>query len=190
MDDQNDEEAYKEFILTRVDEVYLKALYQPRIRYNGVTLQQFMDVLINDFQATPEEREEVRKLIDAPWDPNQHIITLFADIKKHLTTLAEIKNAIPYPAEDFNEAVYMVVSGTKKFIKSCEKWKRKPVGDRSTEAQVRTFFKDVYEIFDANRNSFHEIGVAYNAVMQGKLNKISAENTQMKQQLAENQAVA
>ena len=69
-----------------------------------------MDILINDFQATLEERAEMRKLIEIAWDPNQHIITLLANIKKHLTTLAEMKNAIPYTAEDFIEAVYMAVT--------------------------------------------------------------------------------
>ena len=78
MDDQSAEEALKKFILSRVEDVYLEALHQPRIRYKGKTLRQFMDVLIIDFQATPEERAEVRKLISTAWDPNQHIITLFA----------------------------------------------------------------------------------------------------------------
>ena len=58
LDDQAAEEVLKEFILSRVDEVYLEALYEPRIRYKGKTLRQFMDVLIVDFQATPEERAE------------------------------------------------------------------------------------------------------------------------------------
>ena len=48
-----------------------------------------MDVLIDDFQATPEEQAVVRDLIEAPWDPNQHIIKLFVNIKKHLETLEE-----------------------------------------------------------------------------------------------------
>ena len=98
-----------------------------------------MDVLISDFQATPEERADVRKLIDTAWDPDQHIVTLFPRTKKHLTTLAEMKNAVPYPPQDFIEAVYMAVRGTKQFTKACEKWKRKPAQDRATEEQARTF---------------------------------------------------
>ena len=99
-----------------------------------------MDVLISDFQATPEERAEVRKLIDTAWDPNQHIVTLFASTKKNLTTLAEMKNAVHYPSQYFVDVVYMAVRGTKQFTKACEKWKRKPAQDRATEAQARTFF--------------------------------------------------
>ena len=156
----------KIFILTRVDEIYLDALCSPKFRFKRKTLRQFMDLLIDDFQATPEERVTVRKLIEAPWDPNQHIIKLFVNLKKHLTTLGEMKNVIPYPDEDFIEALYMVVKKTKQFTKVCEKWKRKPLVDRSTKAQAREYFKGVYEISDTRCNSFHEMGVANNVVMQ------------------------
>ena len=73
---------------------------------------------------------------------------------------------------------------TKQFTKTCEEWKQKLIGNRSTEAQARAYFKAVYGIFDAERDSFHEIGVANNAVMQGKLDEAAAEMAQMKQQLA------
>ena len=74
-----------------------------------------MDVRINDYQATPEERAEVRKLIETAWDPNKHIITLFTNIKTHLTSLVEKKNTIPYPEENFIKAVYLAVTGSKQF---------------------------------------------------------------------------
>ena len=70
LDDQNAEEVCKKFIISKVDEVYLKALWEPRIQYKGKTLQQFLDVLIDDFQATLEEQAAVRALIEAAWDPN------------------------------------------------------------------------------------------------------------------------
>ena len=68
------------------------------------------------------------------------------------------------------------------------KWKQKPFAERSTEAQARAYFKGVYEIFDAKRDSFHEMGVVNNVVMQEKMNSLAAENAQMKQEMAENQA--
>mmetsp|Transcript_24127 Transcript_24127/g.27593 ORF Transcript_24127/g.27593 Transcript_24127/m.27593 type:complete len:179 (-) Transcript_24127:381-917(-) len=147
-----------------------------------------MDLLIDDFQATPEERAVVKKLIEANWDPNQHIIKLFANLKEYLTTLGEMKNAILYPEEDFIEALYMVVKKTKQFTKACEKWKRKPLVDRSTETQAREYFKGVYEIFDAKRDSLHDMGVTNNVVMQEKMDSLAAENAQMKQEMAANQS--
>ena len=86
MDDQNVEESLKLFILSRFDEVYFDDLKDTRFGYKGVTIRDFMDLLIDDFPATPEERAAVKKLIEADWDPNQHIIKLFLYLKEHLTT--------------------------------------------------------------------------------------------------------
>ena len=84
----------------------------------------------------------------------------------------------------------MAVHGTKQFTKACGKQERKPAQDRATEEQARTFFKDVYEIFDAEREPFHDTRVANNLVMQEKLDEATAEMAQMKHQLAAQQAVA
>ena len=62
-----------------------------------------------------------KDLIDAPWDPNQHIIKLFANTKKHLTTWEEMKNAIPYLDEDFIDALYLTVkkrSSSQNYVKN------------------------------------------------------------------------
>ena len=48
----------------------MRELHTARIRYKGVTLRQFVDLLIDNYKATPEERADVKKLIEAPWDPN------------------------------------------------------------------------------------------------------------------------
>lgn len=58
-----------------MDEIYMKELHQPRIWYKGVVLQQFMDVSIDDYQATLEEWAPVEKLIKVQWDPNQNIVS-------------------------------------------------------------------------------------------------------------------
>ena len=85
----------------------MKALHHPKIWYKGVTLRQFMNVLIDNYQATREERAVVKKRIKEPWDPNQHIKKSFEHIRTYLQTFAEMKNAVPYPAEDFLEEGYM-----------------------------------------------------------------------------------
>ena len=66
-----------------------------------------MDVLINDYQVALEEHQRsirgaseeqtiVEKLIKAPWNSNQTIVTMFGNVQINLTTLVEIKNTIPY----------------------------------------------------------------------------------------------
>ena len=104
-----------------------------------------------------------------PKSTHYHIISEYQEAPHNFG-----RNEKSYPVEDFFEAVYMAVRGTKQFRKACGKWKRKPAHEQATEAQARTFFKDVYEIFDAERDSFHEIGAANNAVMQGKFDEATA----------------
>ena len=169
LEDMNTEEAYKKINISVIDAVYLKPLWEPRFEYKWKSLHDFLDLLIDEFQATPEEQAAVKALIEQAWGPNNHIVKLFSRIKKKLTILAEMKNVIPYLEEDFVEALYMVVQKTKQFQKACTKWKRKPAVDHATEAQPRAYFKDVYGIYDEERDSFHEVGVANNAVMQEKM---------------------
>jgi len=87
---------------------------------------------------------------------------MFDTLKTNLETLADMKNVVPYPPADYIEAAYMAIQKTKQFAKACTNWKRKPPGDRATENQLRTYFGDKYEIFDAERDSLHDIGVANN----------------------------
>ena len=84
-----------------------------KIQIQRKTLRDFLDLLIDDFQATPEERAAVKALIEQAWDPNEHIVKLFLRLKKQLTILGEMKYVIPYPEEDFIEALYMAVQKTK-----------------------------------------------------------------------------
>ena len=90
------------------------------------------------------------------------------NLKEHLTTLGEMKNAIPYSDKDFIKALYMAIHKSKQSTKACAKWKQKPAAERATKVQARAYFKDVCEIFDAERDSFHEMGVTNNVVMQKK----------------------
>ena len=184
LNDQNVEEAMKKFIISNFDEVYFDDLKDTRFGYKGVTTRDLLDLLIADYPATPEERAAVRKLIEAAWDPNQHIVKLFAYLKEHLTTLAKMKGIATYTDEEFIEAVYMAIVKTKQFSKACVKWKRLPAADRLTEAQARAYFKNVYELFDIERDSFHELGIANNVVMTDRLNSLAAENAAIKQELA------
>ena len=85
----------------------MKSLHQPKIRYKGVTLQQFIDLLINNYQATLEKQADAKKLIKVQCDPNQHIEILFDRLRTHLQTLAEMKNTIPYPPEKSLEIGYI-----------------------------------------------------------------------------------
>ena len=59
IEDRNTEEACKELIISVIDKVYLEELWDKRFGYKGKTLRDIMDLLIDDYQATLEEREAV-----------------------------------------------------------------------------------------------------------------------------------
>ena len=69
--------------------------------------------------------------------------------------------AIYTPAE-FIEAVYMAIQRTGEFNRDCEKWKRLPAQSRTTEAQIRAFFLEKYEMWDVNK-SLQDVGIAAQA---------------------------
>ena len=147
-----------------------------------------MDLLIDNYQATPEERAVVKVLIEQACDPNERIIKLYWRLKKQLTILAEMKDAIPYPEEDFVEALYMAVQKTRQFPKVCSKWKKKDEGDCATKAQARTYFNNMCEVCDKQRDSLHDIGVANNVEMKEALAKLTADNVQIKLEMANQNA--
>ena len=97
-----------------------------------------------------------------------------------------MKDAIQYPEKNFVEALYMAVQKTKQFPKACSKWKKKPEWARNTQAQAKAYFKDMYELFDEQRDSLHEMGVANNGVMQEQLDSLAAENKLMRQDIVTN----
>ena len=77
----------------------------------------------------------------------------------------------------------MAIRNTKQFTKACAHWKRKPPGERATEIQFRIYFCDKYEVFNAERDALHDIGVANNAKLQEKLDRTQAQVTEMSSKL-------
>ena len=57
------------------------------------------------------------------------------------------------------------------------------------EVKARAYFKDVYDIFHAERDSFHEIGAANKVVMPEKIDSLETGNTKMRQRIEADQAV-
>jgi hypothetical protein len=53
----------------------------------------------------------------------------------------------------FIKYVYNAIRGSGQFEEACIKWKALPENDRSTIAQIRTFFSRKYDVFDAQQNS-------------------------------------
>ena len=82
----------------------MNSLHQSKIRYKGVTLQQFMDLLIDNYQITPEEQTDVKKFIKAPWDPNQHIEALYDSQKTNLESLEKSEKRCTIPTRRIHQS--------------------------------------------------------------------------------------
>jgi hypothetical protein len=113
------------------------------------------------YPAEPEEVTSLETELREPWDANNHIENLFQSIKEGCDTLIRM-NAIVIADADrtFIKYVYNAIRGSGQFEGACIKWKALPENDRSTIAQIRTFFSRKYDIFDAQQNSLHQAGVA------------------------------
>ena len=101
-----------------------------------------------------------------------------------------MKNNVPYPPEDFIEAGYMAIQQSKQFTKACEQCKRKTAIKRATEAQFREYFSNKYEVFDAEHDLLHDIGVANNAELKEKLERTQAQVSKMGAQLVAQSSLA
>jgi len=97
--DQAAEEACKEFIIFRIDEVYMKPLKNHRTGYKGVNLLQLLDHLTDTYPEDPEERDTIKKSITEPWDTTKHTGYLFNHITKGLETLADMQGNVTYTSE-------------------------------------------------------------------------------------------
>ena len=51
------------------------------------------------------------------------------------------------------------------------------------------YFKDAHEISDVERDSFHNMGVGYNVVIQEKLDSLAAKNVKFMKKMTADQAV-
>lgn len=187
LSDHAAEQALKELIMDRIDEVYIRRLRDPHTYYKNVSLKTIVDALKTDYPASPEERREVVKQLEEQWDPNEHIEHLFDRIKDLLEELADMRGTPTYTAEDFVEYTYMSIKMSRQFDKDCEKWKNKPAADRATEAQCRTFFRERFTLFDAQRDSMHDMGVANNAELQGAVQINQDEIAQLRRQIQDQQ---
>ena len=90
----------------------------------------------------------------------------------------------PLPRGGFRGSIVHGSTKTKQFQKACSKWKKKDEADRATEAQAKEDFKDMHEVFDEQCDSLHDIGVANNVKMKESIAKLTADNAQMKLEMA------
>ena len=87
------EQACIDFIISRMDPVYLKPLRtSKREGFKGKSLEDFIKHLKDTYEATPEERDAIQKELNKPWDTSQHIEYIFERTLEGLETIANMDN--------------------------------------------------------------------------------------------------
>ena len=95
-----------------------------------------------------------------------------------------------YQYEEFIKAEYMAIQKIGQFVKACERWIKLPIGEWHTEALFRVYFTNKYDIFDAQRDSLHNIGVKNNAEIQETLDRTQVEVDELQLQLLAQSSIA
>ena len=119
-----------------------------------------MQLMEDDFPATPEEQDKIEEALKEKWNPAEHIIHLFERNKELLAKYNDMLGNAMYTPEEYIQKMYMAIKNTMQFDKYCVQWKAKPLLQRNTEALCQTYFLEAYNEFDAQRDSLHEVDVA------------------------------
>ena len=88
--DQAAEEACKKFLIDRIGELHFKPLKDRRTGYKGVSLERFVEHIIDKYQAEPEERQKVKDTMAEKWDANEHIEHMYDLITEGMEMLADM----------------------------------------------------------------------------------------------------
>jgi hypothetical protein len=165
--DKNLKEAAKRFFMSRIDPTYFQELAYGVTGYKAVSMEDLIYFLQEEYPPEPEEIMEQQQSLLTEWDTNNHIHDLFDSVKLGVETLLEM-GAIE--SEDCDTTcvhyIYNVIRKTGQFDPACFKWKALPPDKRATLQQIKTYFGDKYKVYDAQRLSLHQAGVANSVQLQ------------------------
>jgi hypothetical protein len=78
---KNLKEAANRFLMSRIDPTYFRELAHAATGYKGVTIEELIFFLQEEYPPEPEDVMEHQKSLLSEWDPNNHIHDLFDSVK-------------------------------------------------------------------------------------------------------------
>jgi hypothetical protein len=159
--DKNLKEAAKRFLMSRIDPTYLQELAHGVTEFKAVSVEDLICYLQDEYPPEPEEVLAQEQLLQKDWDPNNHFESLFDSVKKGVETLLQM-DAIDFDnmGKTSVKYIYNAIRSTGQFDPACFKWKALPPDERATLQQIRAYFGIKFKVYDAQRNSLHQAGVA------------------------------
>jgi hypothetical protein len=164
----NVDEAIKKLIIKSFDNTYLNALSDEIVGYANCTSLQLLTHLLTYYAMfAPTELTHNYERLNAPYDPNQPVETLFQQVQDDRAFA--VAGGHPYGAAMIVNVAYTLVFNRGLFPDSCRAWQSRAVAGK-TWAQFKIDFATAHREFRltnqiAQQSGFHS---AYMMIEQGR----------------------
>jgi hypothetical protein len=154
----NVDQAIKKLIIESFDNAYLNALSDEIVGYANCTSLQLLTHLLTYYaMISPTELTQNYEGLNAPYDPNQPIETLFQQIQD--ARAFAVAGGKPYGAAMMNNVAYTSVFNTGLFPDACRAWQSRGIAGK-TWAQFKLDFATAHREFritnqTAQQSCFH-----------------------------------
>jgi hypothetical protein len=152
----NVDQAIKKLIIEAFDAVYLNVLSDKIVGYANFTSLQLLTHLLTYYaMIAPTELTQNYERLNAPYDPNQPIETLFQKIQD--ARAFAVAGGQPYGAAMIVNMAYTLVFNTGLFPDACRAWQSRAIAGK-TWAQFKLDFDTAYREFHLTNQTAHQSG--------------------------------
>jgi hypothetical protein len=162
----NIEQALKKQLADSMDPIYLRAVRDPYVGYNNLSLQELIAHIINLYgNITPPELKENDQRFNTLWDPNTPFKSLIDQIETAVD-YADAGNQAYTPVQVVNTA-FTLIFNTGIYFDECKRWNQRDAADQTWQ-DLKTFFLQATNELriqqqTAQRAGFHGANAAWAA---------------------------
>jgi hypothetical protein len=152
----NVDQAIKKLIIESFDDAYLNALSDEIVGYANYTSIQLLTHLLTYYaMIAPTELTQNYEHLNAPYNPNQPIETLFQQIQD--ARALAVAGRQPYGAAMIVNVAYTLVFNTGLFPDACQAWQSRAIAEK-TWAQFKLDFATAHREFRLTNQTAHQSG--------------------------------
>jgi hypothetical protein len=152
----NVDQAIKNLIIESFDDVYLNALLDEIVGYANCTSLQLLTHLLTYYaMIPPTELTQNYERLNAPYDPNQPIETLFQKIQD--ARAFAVAGGQPYGAAIIVNVAYPLVFNMGLFPDACQAWQSRAIAGK-TWAQLKLDFTTAHREFRLTNQTTQQSG--------------------------------
>jgi hypothetical protein len=152
----NVDQAIKKLIIEAFDDAYLNALSDEIVGYTKCTSLQLLTHLLTYYtMISPTELTQNYERLNAPWDPNKTIETLFQRIQD--AQAFAVAGGQPYGAATIFNVAYTLVFNTRLFPDACRAWQSRAIAGK-TWAHFKLDFATAHHEFHLTRQTAQQSG--------------------------------